>query len=177
MGSNFPVDLTLSADGVAYVINRGSETISNVGWNRTGVGQPVSIVTLGGQAGEEEFLGEFSRYDGDEGQIIWPAGISVDKQGDLYVTDEWLNRVSVFDKEGNLLRSWDTVQDGDNGSNGASGIAVDSNDTVFVTDSRSHKVRKFTTDGEFLGGWGQHGNSEGGLDSPWGITVDGQGCV
>ena len=57
MGFNFPVDLTLDADGVAYVINRGSETISNVGWNRTGVGQRVSKLTLGSQTGEEEFLG------------------------------------------------------------------------------------------------------------------------
>ena len=174
MGFNFPVGLALGADGIAYVINRGNESISNVPWNRTGVGQRVSILTLGGQAGEEEFLGEFSRYGSDEGQLIWPAGISVDKLGNLYVTDEWLNRVSVFDKEGNFLRCWNTVQDGDSEPNGASGIAIDSNDTVFVTDGRSHKVRKFTSDGRFLGSWGQLGNDEGTLDSPWGITVDGQ---
>ena len=177
MGFNFPVDLTLSADGVAYVTNRGSETISNVGWDRTGVGQRVSIVTLGSQAGDEEFLGEFSKYGSDEGEIIWPAGIGVDKRGDLYVIDEWLNRVSVFDKEGGFLRFWDTVQDGDSEPNGASGIAIDSNDTIFVTDGRSHKIRKFSTDGKFLGGWGQHGNGESDLDSPWGITVDSQGYV
>ena len=177
LGFNFPVDLTLSADGVAYIINRGGETIGNVAWNRTGVGQRVSIVTLGSQGGEEEFLGEFSKYGSHEGQLIWPSGISADKQGDLYVTDEWLNRVSVFDQEGNFLRAWNTVQDEDNGSNGAAGIAIDSNDTVFVTDGRSHNVRKFTTDGEFLGCWGQLGNGEGDLDSPWGITVDSQGYV
>ena len=177
MGFELPVALTLDGDGTAYVLNRGSERVSNVAWNRTGVGQRVSRVTLGGQAGEEEFLGEFSRYGSDEGQLIWPAGISIDNLGDLYVTDEWLNRVSVFDKEGNLLRCWSTVQDGDSGPNGASGIAIDSHGTVFVTDGRSHKVRKFTKDGRFLGGWGQLGNGESDLDSPWGITVDSQGYV
>ena len=178
MGFNIPVDLTVGADGVTYVINRGGETISNVPWNRTGVGQRVGMVTLGDQAGEEEFLGEFSRYGSEEGQLIWPAGITTDPQANLYVTDEWLNRVSVFDKDGNYLRCWDTVQSGDSEPNGASGIAnLDGDDILFVTDGRSHKVRKFATDGTFLGGWGTHGSGQGQLDSPWGITVDGEGYV
>ena len=78
MGFSFPVDLTIGADGVTYVTNRGSESISNVGWHRTGVGARVCKVTLGLQAREEEFLGEFSRYGEREGQLIWPAGIIAD---------------------------------------------------------------------------------------------------
>ena len=62
MGFNTPVSVAIGPDGVVYVANRGSETISNVGWNRTGVGQRISRVTLGGAWGEEEYLGEFSRY-------------------------------------------------------------------------------------------------------------------
>ena len=177
MGFNFPVDLTLGADGVAYIVNRGSESISNVAWNRTGVGQRVSKLTLGSQTGEEEFLGEFSRYGSGDGQLIWPAGIASDKQGNIYVTDEWLNRVSAFDKEGAFLHQWATVQDGDSEPNGVSGIAIDADDTLYITDGRSHKVRKFATDGRFLGSWGSPGSSEGELDSPWGIIVDGQGYV
>ncbi len=177
MGFNSPVALALGADGTVYVANRGSESISNVPWNRTGVGQRVSKVSLGSQTGEEEYLGEFSRYGSEKGQLIWPAGLAVDQQGSIYVTDEWLNRISVFDPEGNFLRCWDTVQSGDSEPNGASGIAIDANDTLFVTDGRSHKVRKFATDGTFLGSWGQLGSGEGELDSPWGITVDDQGYV
>ena len=177
MGFSYPVAMALGADGIAYVANRGSESISNVAWNRTGIGQRVTKVTLGSQIGEEEFLGEFSRYGSGDGQLIWPAGITADKQGNLYVTDEWLNRVSVFDKEGNFLHQWDTVQDGDGEPNGASGIAIDGDDTLYITDGRSHKVRKFTTDGKFLGSWGSQGSGESELDSPWGITVDGQGYV
>ena len=177
MGFNFPVDLALGADGVAYVVNRGSESISNVAWNRTGVGQRVARIVIGSQSGEEDFLGEFSKYGSDEGQLIWPTGIAADKQGNLYVTDEWLNRVSIFDKDGNFLRCWNTVQSGDGDQNGAAGIAIDQNETLFITDGRSHKVRTFTTDGKFLGAWGTHGSGEGELDSPWGITVDSNGDV
>ena len=177
MGFNNPVSLALAPNGVAYIANRGSESISNVGWNRTGIGQRIGKVTLGSQTGEEEYLDEFSRYGSEEGQLIWPAGIAVDSQGQVYVTDEWMNRVSVFDGDGNFLRCWSTVQSGDSEPNGASGIAIDANDTVFVTDGRSHKVRKFSTDGTFLGSWGSHGSGENELDSPWGVAVDGEGFV
>ena len=177
MGFTNPVALALDADGVVYVANRGSESISNVPWDRTGVGQRISKVSLGSQSGEEEYLSEFSRYGSAPGQLIWPAGLVVDAQGQVYVTDEWLNRVSVFDKEGNFLSCWNTVQSGESEPNGATGIAIDANNTLFVTDGRSHKVRKFATDGTFLGSWGSLGNGAGELDSPWGITVDDEGYV
>jgi DNA-binding beta-propeller fold protein YncE len=177
MGFNNPVALALGPDGVVYVANRGSESISNVSWDRTGIGQRIGKVTLGSQTGEEAYLGEFSRYGSKEGELIWPAGIAVDQQGHLYVTDEWLNRVSVFDADGTFLRCWGTVQSGDSEPNGAAGIAIDANNTVFVTDGRSHKVRKFSTDGAFLGSWGRLGSGENELDSPWGITVDDEGHV
>ena len=176
-GFSFPVALALGAGGVAYIANRGDEAISNVAWDRTVIGQRVTKLTLGSRIGEEEFLGEFGSYGSGDGQLIWPAGITADKQGNIYITDEWLNRVSVFDKDGSFLQQWDTVQSGDSEPNGASGIAIDADDILYITDGRSHKVRKFTTGGTFLGGWGSLGSGETELDSPWGITVDGQGYV
>ena len=177
MGFNAPVSITRGADGVVYVVNRGQENISNVSWNRTGLGQRISKVNLGGVSGEEEYLGEFSRYGDGDGQLIWPAGIAADKDNLLYVTDEWLNRVSVFDKDGGYVRQWSTIQPGDDEPNGASGIAISGDQTVFVTDSRSHKIRRFKTDGTFLGAWGTKGSGEDQLDSPWGITVGPDGNV
>ncbi len=177
MGFNYPVDLVVGSNGIAYVVNRGTESISNVAWNRAGVGQRVAMVTLGSTWGEEEFIGEFSRYGSSEGQLIWPAGITTDPQDNLYVTDEWMNRVTAFDKDGKLLRSWSTVQPDDPEPNSASGIAINGEGVLFVTDGRSHQVRKFTTDGRFLGSWGSRGSEQGQLDSPWGITIDGQGYV
>ena len=177
MGFSYPVALVLGADDVAYIANRGTEQLSNVGWDRTGVGQRVSMVNLGNQTGDEEFLGEFTGYGDGDGQLIWPTGITADKQGNVYVPDEWLNRVSVFNKEGTFLHHWFTVQEGDSEPNGSASIAIDAEDTLYIPDGRSHKVRKFATDGRFLGSWGSPGSGQGELDSPWGITVDGQGYV
>ena len=177
MGFNSPVAMTIGADGVVFVANRGSESISNVAWNRTGVGQRVSKITLGGTWGEEEYIGEFSRYGNSDGQLIWPAGIVADGDGNLYVADEWLNRVTVFDGEGNYQRHFSAVQDGDGEANGSSGIAISDDNVLFVTDGRSHRVRKFTTGGQFLGSFGSQGSGEGEFSSPWGITIGQDGHV
>ena len=177
MGFNTPVAMTIGANGVVYVANRGSETISNVGWNRTGVGQRISRVTLGDTFGEEEYLGEFGRYGNGDGQVIWPAGIVADDQGNLFVADEWLNRISVFDLDGNFQRHFSTVQPEDPEENGSCGIAISSDHVLFVTDGRSHRVRKFTTGGQYLGFFGSQGSGDGEFNSPWGITIDKDGFV
>ena len=177
MGFNSPVAMTISSDGTVFIANRGSESISNVGWNRTGVGQRISKVSLGSTWGEEDYIGEFSRYGNGDGQVIWPAGIAADGQGNLYVADEWLNRVSVFDTDGNYQRHFSTVQEGDSEVNGSCGIAISKDGTLFVSDGRSHQVRKFSTSGQHLGSFGSQGSGEGEFNSPWGITVDDAGYV
>ncbi len=177
MGFNTPVAMTIGPNGMVYVANRGSESISNVGWNRTGVGQRISKVNLGGTWGEEEYVGEFSRYGSNDGQLIWPAGIVADNDGNLYVADEWLNRVTVFDTEGNYQRHFAIVQSGDPEENGSCGIAISADQELFITDGRSHRVRKFTTGGTYLGSFGSEGSGEGEFSSPWGITTDSDGYV
>ena len=93
------------------------------------------------------------------------------------MADEWLNRVSVFDREGAYQRHFSTVQPGDPAVNGSCGIAISPGQTLYVTDGRSHRVRRFRTDGTFLGSFGSQGPGEGEFDSPWGIAVDKDGFV
>jgi len=177
MGFSNPVAAAIGKDDVLFVVNRGSEGISNVAWNRTGYGARVSQIKLGANAGEEEFIGEFSKYGNGNGEFIWGSGVAIDGLGNVFVVDEWLNRVTVFDQEGNYQRDWSTVGSDETGPNGASGIAIDGEGNLFVTDGRSHTVKRFTPEGKLLASWGTHGSAEGELDSPWGITVDHEGFV
>ena len=66
----------------------------------------------------------------------------------MYVTDEWLNRVSVFDTEGNFVSCWHTVQSGDSEPNGAAGIAIDANNTLYVTGGKPYfrRLKQFVED-------------------------------
>ncbi|HAA94558.1 MAG TPA: hypothetical protein DCE26_02575 [Dehalococcoidia bacterium] len=135
----------------------------------------MSKVVLGSASGEEELICEFSTYGDDPGKVIWPAGVATDSQDNVYVTDEWLNRVSVFDADSDFLHCWGTSGNGEGEFDGPSGIVIDQNDDLFIVDSRNHRVQKYSKDGAILAAWGEQGDGEGQIDSPWGISSDLEG--
>jgi len=177
MGFSRAVALALGEGDTVYVLNRGAEQIKDMPWNRTQVGTRVGKFTIGPVPGDEEFVADISRPGDGPGQLIWPAGLALDRQENVYVTDEWLNRVSVFDKDGNFLRDWGMSGSDDGEFNGPSGIAIDPQDVLYIVDSRNHRVQKFTKEGRFLSTWGSLGSGKGQLNAPWGITLDQQGNV
>ena len=172
-----PVGVATGEGDLVYVLSRQSEQVSNVAWNRTATGAKIGQCTIGTIPGDEKFLGDISKYGDGDGQLIWPAGIATDTRKNIYVTDEWMNRVSIFDKEGAFLNSWGSPGSGDGEFNRPSGIAVDQQGDIYIVDSLNHRVQKFTKDGKHLNAWGSLGNGDGQFDSPWGIAIDEQGHV
>lgn len=160
-----------------YTISRPTDAISGVPWNKTGVGAKVVKLTIGNVPGDEEHLLDVGRYGDADGEFIWPAGITLDSDENIYVTDEWLNRVSVFDSEGKFLTYWGESGRNDGQFNHPSGIGIDTDDNIIVVDSLNHRVQKFTRDGNFLGKWGGFGEGGGKFHSPWGIGLDDQNNV
>ncbi len=177
MGFNLAIDLAIGQGDVVYVLSRGSEFVTAVPWDRTARGSRVSTITIGIEPGDEEYISEFGKYGSEEGQLIWPTGLALDREEIIYVTDEWLNQVLTFDREGNLLARWGSAGDGDGQFNGPSGIVLDQEDNIYIVDSRNHRIQKFSTGGVFLGKWGVLGPDDGQLDTPWGITIDHEGWV
>ena len=179
-GFRHPVAVAMatgSETNAAYVISRGFEMIPNVHWSRTTVGCRVSKVIPGNCSGEEELITEFGKYGQDPGQFIWPAGIAVDSQGMVYVTDEWLNRISVFDGKGNFLNMWGETGTGAGDFDGPSGILIDDKDDIYLSDTRNHRIQKVTKDGAHIVTFGDMGSNDGQMDSPWGITADSEGYI
>ena len=172
-----PVGIAFGEGDTVYTLSRPTDTISGVAWNKTGVGAKITKLTIGGVPGDEEHIQDISRYGDADGELIWPAGIALDSDENIYVTDEWLNRISIFDKEGNFLSLWGGGGEADGQFNHPSGIAIDTDGNAIVVDSLNHRVQKFTKDGEFLGKWGSFGSGEGEFHSPWGIGLDDQGNV
>jgi len=160
-----------------YTISRPTDTISGVPWNKTGVGAKIVKITIGDVPGDEEHILDIGRYGDADGEFIWPAGIALDSNENIYVTDEWMKRVSVFDSEGNFLKHWGEGGQNDGQFNHPAGIDIDTEDNAIVVDSLNHRVQKFTKDGNFLGEWGGFGEGQGELNSPWGIGLDDQNNV
>jgi tripartite motif-containing protein 71 len=157
-----PLDFALGSNGVVYVVNRGSEE----------AGLRISKCTL-----DHKFLGQFGSYGSGDGQCIWPTSIDLDRQENVYVSDENLHRISIFDKDGKYLGKWGRPGTGDGELHGPSGLAFDQEDNLYIVDSLNSRIQKFTKEGKFLAKWGQHGSGDGEFDMPWGICLDNSGNV
>ena len=92
-GFRQPMDLALAPNGTIYVVNRCWE------WRPDGV--RVTMLNI-----DEDYLGQFSQFGDGDGDLFWPTSIALDSQQNVYVTDDWLNRVSVFDKDGTFQAKW-----------------------------------------------------------------------
>ena len=104
----------------------------------------VVRLSIGTTPDDEEVVGEFGERGDAQGQFVWPAGIAVDSQQNVFVTDEWVHRVSVFTPEGDFLRMFGTAGNGDCQFNRPSGIAIDGNDDIYVVDTLNHRVQKLS---------------------------------
>jgi DNA-binding beta-propeller fold protein YncE len=161
-GFNYPQTMSLGNDNDLYVANRGNEN---------NFGMRVNRITVGGP-GEEELLSEFCTYGEDDGHSVWPFGVAVAKNGEVYVTDEWKNTVSVFDPDGKFIRKWGTTGSGPGELRGPAGIVCEPNGNVIVVDSGNNRLQVFSADGKLQAQCGHGGSGDGEFNRPWGITLD-----
>src|SRR5919197_1425521 len=162
-GFRNPVDLALGANDMIYVVNRSYE-------NRPD-GVHVTVMTF-----NEEYIREFGTGGEGDGQFVWPTAIALDQDENVYVADEWLNRISIFDKEGNFLGKWGKAGSEDGELNKPAGLAI-ANGTLYVSDWRNDRIQKFSPDGLFLASFGQSGSGIGQFNRPSGVCVDQDGEI
>jgi len=163
-GFRNPTDMAIAPDGTVYVCNRSYE-------NRPD-GVHVTIVTL-----DEEYITEFGAYGEADGEFMWPTSVALDSKGNLFLADEWLNRISKFTKDGEFIGKWGTAGSGDGELKGPAGLAIDADDNVIVVDAGNNRVQTFTADGKYIRQFGTQGSEDGQLNLPWGIALDSEGHI
>jgi DNA-binding beta-propeller fold protein YncE len=104
------------------------------------------------------------------GRFNEPYGITVDREGFVYVTDARNSRVQKFTPDGEFLLEW-------GGFKKPTGIAVSADGFVFVSDYDADNVQKFDASGRLVARWGKNGEKQGEFDSPSDIAVDEKGNV
>jgi DNA-binding beta-propeller fold protein YncE len=111
-----------------------------------------------------------------EGQFLWPGGLTLDRDENLFVTDQATHQVHKFATDGAFLDKWGRHGTGEGELNAPAGVAMDQNENLHIVDSLNHRVQVFTREGEYVSTWGGPGSEVGRFDRPWGITTDRHGA-
>jgi DNA-binding beta-propeller fold protein YncE len=154
-----PYDIAFRPDGRIFVLNRCDPA-------------RASAIRVGVCNLDEDYLYEFGNgYGQGEGQFIWPVAMAFDRDDRLFITDEYNNRVCIYDADGKFVSQWGEGGSGPGKFDGPAGIAIDSQDCLYIADQQNGRVQKLTTEGELIAAWGEPGSANGQFDLPWGVGV------
>jgi len=125
------------------------------------------------------------------GMFVQPHGIFVDKQGNVWITDDQASKdktkgltVVKFSPAGKVLMTLGTAGTAGEGPNtfGApSDVVVAPNGDIFVADGHNGcncpnaRIVKFSKDGKFIMQFGKKGSDPGDLDGPHALAFDSKG--
>lgn len=121
------------------------------------------------------------------GMFVWPHGIDVDRDGNVWVTDARGeggkgHQVFKFSPDGKLLMTLGkagVAGEGPDTFNQPSDVLVAPNGDIFVADGHgaggNNRIVKFSKDGSFLKTWGKTGPGPGELSDPHALAMDSQG--
>ncbi|MBI5684382.1 MAG: hypothetical protein HZC54_04820, partial [Verrucomicrobia bacterium] len=178
----FPVGVAVDGAGSVFVADYENHTVRQV--TAGGV-----VTTLAGSAGS--FGG--ANGTGGAARFNYPAGVSVDSAGNVFVGDSnnhTVRKVTAAGVVTTLAGSAGNAGSADGTGSAArfnvpAGVSVDSAGNVLVADSNNHAVRKVTAGGvvtTLAGSAGSAGSTDGTgsaarFSFPVGVAVDGTGNV
>ena len=121
------------------------------------------------------------------GMFVFPHGITVDKDGNVWVTDgQGANgkghQVFKFSPKGKLLMTLGkagVAGDSEDTFNQPSAVAIAANGDIFVADGHggnsNARIVKFSKDGKFIMTWGKKGSAPGEFNIPHALAFDSAG--
>ena len=121
------------------------------------------------------------------GLFVFPHGIGVDKEGNVWVTDGEAkdgkgHQIFKFSSDGTILMTLGkagVAGDGPDTFNRPSDVIVAPNGDIFVADGHggnsNARIVKFSKDGKFIQAWGKKGIAPGEFDTPHGLAFDSKG--
>ncbi len=145
---NLPRSITRDADGNFYVTD--AENLRVEKFDKGG-----KFVTMWGSKGDGD--SQFNPIS-DDATGTGPSGLTVDKEGYIYVADTWNHRIQKFDRDGKFVQTWGGyINLSDEGAAsdtnvdrkffGPRGLAFGPDGNIYVTDTGNKRVLVFDTDG------------------------------
>ncbi len=159
---NEPWGLAVGSDGTVYVADT---------WNHR-----IQAFSANG-----EFLwqtGTFANAQGDAtiepGNFWGPRDITIDGQGNLYVTDTGNKRIQKFSPDGQFIDMWGGGGIVPGTFEEPVGIEVDSQGNIYVADTWNRRIQKFDAEFNQIGEWDVVGwESDSVVNKPY-LAIDAQ---
>lgn len=152
-----PLSITRDADGYLYVIDSA---------------KVYKLDQYGG------YISSWGEYGNGAGQLAESKAIHYSAHNDTIVISNGVNnRVSVFTKEGSLVREFGSGGTGDGQFDAPHGLTTDSVGNIYVVDANNHRVQVFSEVGTFIRAFGTNSVGDDQLVFPKDIEVLSNGDV
>jgi sugar lactone lactonase YvrE len=144
-------------------------------------------VQFNGSSWEAQFAGTWGSQGSGAGQFYGIYGITLDKNGVLWVADGFNHRLQKFDTNGNFLGAIGTFGTGNGQFVTPTWVNFDSSGNYYVAETNSdptntatgdiqnQRIQKFSPAGVFLNKWGSYGEAGGQFRLPFDIVIDNAG--
>lgn len=181
--------MAVSAEGTVYATDMTNEVVYKIFEDGRVLGAVVGKIATTGDRASSGLLGS----DGNYARLRDPYGCCVDASGNIFISDNYNNKVKRLSPSGRCQTLAGQVTSGDVCSddglackfNGPAGVAVDKAGIVYVADQGNNKIKKIWPSGKTVSlagatGAGAFANGSGAnanFNSPTGIAVDNSGNV
>lgn len=153
-----PNDMAFGPDDRIYVLNRSTEAIS-------GKGMRVAVCDE-----NDEYYGSFGTFGQGRGEFVWPSAIAVGPDNRIYISDEHLQKILVFNSDGGFITEWGCFGDDAGKLDTPSGLAINAEGNLIISDTYNHRIQMFSLEGSFIKTFGTYGCGDGELNMPWRLS-------
>lgn len=162
-----PYSMIIDSNDYLYIIDRGNDRVQKMYTNGTPIKSWNSIQgdSVTKNQDNEDENGD-ANNDQETDQFSSPEDMTIDKNGNFYLTDTGNNRILLFDKNFNFISKFGKEGTGPGEFNHPHGIAVDSEGNIYVNELESARIQKFTSNGTFIKQWGSAGTGNGQFTLP-----------
>jgi len=152
---NSPRDITISDENIVYVVDSGNARIQKF--------------TLDG-----EYVSHFGLSGTRDANFITPVDIAITSDK-IFVTDSTLNKISIFDLNGNFLR---IINDSVGGFPiTPHGIVFDDQNNFYISDYQNNRIIQYDESGISISVFGQMGFYNGQFKFPTDVALSNDGYL